>query len=272
MNNLNGPIGLFDSGVGGLTVARAIARRLPNERIIYFGDTAHLPYGEKSPEAIKSFSLKISNHLIKNGAKAIVIACNSASSVGFEYLESKLSVPVFNVIDPLIEELKKVKSSGIGVWGTRATINSKVYATKLKKALPETYVHCVPTPLLVPLIEENHLSGEIIDSVIQYYLKKSNINHLEHLVLACTHYPLISTQISKHLNAKVTLMRTPNIVADSIAIKLKERGLLQKEKNYFNHDFSVSDYTDTFKKISQVFFGDGIQLKENNIWASTNGI
>ena len=88
MNNLNGPIGLFDSGVGGLTVARAIARRLPNERIIYFGDTAHLPYGEKSPEAIKSFSLKISNHLIKNGAKAIVIACNSASSVGFEYLSA----------------------------------------------------------------------------------------------------------------------------------------------------------------------------------------
>jgi|TARA_B110000444_G_scaffold260556_1_gene308023 glutamate racemase len=272
MNYSNGPIGLFDSGVGGLTVARAIARKLPKESIIYFGDTAHLPYGEKSPDAIRTFSLRICQHLIKNGAKAIVIACNSASSVAFEYLEERINVPIFNVIDPLIDELQKMKPKGIGVWGTHATINSKVYNHKLEKLLPGIPVYPLATPLLVPLIEENHLNGEITDSIIQHYLKESKISNLDHLVLACTHYPLIASQISKHLDMRVTLLRTPTIVADWISIELANLGLLQKEKNTINHSFEVSDYTETFKKISGIFFGDGILLKEQNIWKSADSI
>ncbi len=272
MNNSNGPIGLFDSGVGGLTVARAIARKLPKESIIYFGDTAHLPYGEKSSDAIKTFSLKICQHLIKNGAKAIVIACNSASSVAFDYLQARINVPVFNVIDPLIGELQKLKPEGIGVWGTHATINSQVYNHKLGKLLPGTPITSLATPLLVPLIEENHLNGEITDSIIEHYLKESKISNLDHLVLACTHYPLIASQISKHLDVRVTLLRTPTIVADWIAIELDNLGLLNKENNTINHSFEVSDYTETFKKISRIFFGDGIILKEQNIWKLTDSI
>ena len=135
MNSSNGPIGLFDSGVGGLTVARAIARRLPKEDILYFGDTAHLPYGEKSPDSIRKFSLEIANHLIKKGAKIIVIACNSASAIAYEFLSENLDVPVFNVIDPIIQELEKYKSQNIGIWGTRATINSNVYQKKTEKII-----------------------------------------------------------------------------------------------------------------------------------------
>jgi glutamate racemase len=177
MNSSNGPIGLFDSGVGGLTVARAIARRLPKEDILYFGDTAHLPYGEKSPDSIRKFSLEIANHLIKKGAKIIVIACNSASAIAYEFLSEKLDIPVFNVIDPIIQELEKCKSQNIGIWGTRATINSNVYQKKLKKSLPNAKVRSTATPLLVPLIEENQLKGNITESLIKYYLDKSEVNN-----------------------------------------------------------------------------------------------
>ena len=272
MKTSNGPIGLFDSGVGGLTVARAIARKLPKENIIYFGDTAHLPFGEKSSDAIKTFSLKICQHLIKNGAKAIVIACNSASSVAFDYLQERINVPIFNVIDPLIDELQKLKPKGIGVWGTHATINSQVYKHKLEKSLPGTPTYSLATPLLVPLIEENHLNGEITESIIQYYLQESKINNIDHLVLACTHYPLIASQISKHLDMRITLLRTPKIVADWMAIELDNLVLLNKEESAVNHSFEVSDYTETFKKISRIFFGDGIILQEQNIWKSTDSV
>jgi len=270
MNSSNGPIGLFDSGVGGLTVARAIARRLPNEDILYFGDTAHLPYGEKSPDLIRKFSLEIANHLIKKGAKIIVIACNSASAIAYEFLSKQLDVPVFNVIDPIVQELEKYQSQSIGIWGTRATINSNVYQEKLNKLLPKAQIRSTATPLLVPLIEENLLKGNITESLIKYYLDKSQVNHLNHLVLACTHYPLIASQISKQLKSQVTLLRTPSIVADHLEIELKRLQLLKKNSSLTNYHFSVSDITPTFKEIGKIFFGTGINLEEENIWESNS--
>ena len=119
MKRSDGPIGLFDSGVGGLTVARAIARKLPHERLLYFGDTAHLPYGEKSPEAIRSYALGISKHLMAQGAKAIVVACNSASAVALDVLKEELDIPVYNVIDPVVHYLHRKHAKNIGIWGTR---------------------------------------------------------------------------------------------------------------------------------------------------------
>ena len=270
MNSSNGPIGLFDSGVGGLTVARAIARRLPKEDILYFGDTAHLPYGEKSPDSIRKFSLEIANHLIKKGAKIIVIACNSASAIAYEFLSEKLDIPVFNVIDPIIQELEKCKSQNIGIWGTRATINSNVYQKKLKKSLPNAKVRSTATPLLVPLIEENQLKGNITESLIKYYLDKSEVNDVHHLVLACTHYPLIASQISKQLKSRVKLLRTPSIVAEHLEIELKKMELLKKDNSSINHHFTVSDITPTFKKIGKIFFGAGINFEEENIWESNS--
>ena len=131
---VDGPIGLFDSGVGGLTVARALADRLPGERLLYFGDTAHLPYGDKSPEAIRGYSLAIARHLVSLGAKAVVVACNSASSVAYDALVEALDVPVFNVIDPVVAEVARLGLERVGIWGTKATIKSGVFPSKLAKA------------------------------------------------------------------------------------------------------------------------------------------
>ena len=238
MNFSNGPIGLFDSGVGGLTVARAIARRLPKEDILYFGDTAHLPYGEKSPDSIRKFSLEIANHLIKKGAKIIVIACNSASAIAYEFLSEKLDIPVFNVIDPIIQELEKCKSQNIGIWGTRATINSNVYQKKLKKSLPNAKVRSTATPLLVPLIEENQLKGNITESLIKYYLDKSEVNDVHHLVLACTHYPLIKKAIKKIINDSISIVDCNAAVAIQTKKVLNENEILNDNvKNDPSHTF-----------------------------------
>jgi len=267
MKASDGPIGLFDSGVGGLTVARALARKLPNERLLYFGDTAHLPYGEKSPEAIRSYALGISRHLIDQGAKAIVVACNSASAVALDTLKEELKVPVFNVIDPVVEYLERHKASHIGIWGTRATVSSGIYPRKLAEVLPHSLVSPMATPLLVPVIEENLLSGEVTNAVVSLYLNDPRMANVEHLVLACTHYPLIASQISKQLEKKVALLRIPTIVAQSITKQLDSLQLLRESPSELPHHFAVSDYTESFEKISRIFFGKGISLHEENIWA-----
>ena len=268
MKRSDGPIGLFDSGVGGLTVARAIARKLPHERLLYFGDTAHLPYGEKSPEAIRSYALGISKHLMAQGAKAIVVACNSASAVALDVLKEELDIPVYNVIDPVVHYLHRKHAKNIGIWGTRATVASGIYPRKLAEVLPQSEVRPMATPLLVPVIEENLLRGDVTDAVVQLYLDDARMAGIEHLVLACTHYPLIASQIAKQLEEKVHLLRIPTIVANSVAKHLEEGGLLRSTPADAPHHFAVSDYTDSFAKISRIFFGKGIHLVEENIWAS----
>ncbi|MDG1252505.1 MAG: glutamate racemase [Schleiferiaceae bacterium] len=267
MKPSDGPIGLFDSGVGGLTVARALARKLPNERLLYFGDTAHLPYGEKSPEAIRSYALGISKHLKDQGAKAIVVACNSASAVALEVLKEELNIPVYNVIDPVVYYLQRKHAKNIGIWGTRATVASGIYPRKLAIVLPNADVQPLATPLLVPVIEENLLSGAVTDAVVSLYLNDVRMRNVEHLVLACTHYPLISSQIAKQLQKKVNLLRIPTIVANSIAKQLEEAQLLRSTPATQAHHFAVSDYTDSFAKVSRIFFGKGINLVEENIWS-----
>jgi glutamate racemase len=266
MKASDGPIGLFDSGVGGLTVARALARKLPNERLLYFGDTAHLPYGEKSPEAIRSYALGISRHLIDQGAKAIVVACNSASAVALDVLKDELDIPVYNVIDPVVDYLHRHHAKHIGIWGTRATVSSGIYPRKLAEVLPAAEVQPLATPLLVPVIEENLLSGAVTDAVVSLYVNDPKMEGVEHLVLACTHYPLISSQIAKQLEKKVSLLRIPTIVANSIAKQLDEAQLLRAKPATKPHHFAVSDYTDSFAKVSRIFFGKGIRLVEENIW------
>ncbi|HAB32448.1 MAG TPA: glutamate racemase [Cryomorphaceae bacterium] len=264
----DGPIGLFDSGVGGLTVARALARKLPHERLLYFGDTAHLPYGEKSPEAIRSYALGISRHLIEQGAKAIVVACNSASAVALDVLQAELDIPVYNVIDPVVAHLHRQNAKHIGIWGTRATVSSGIYPRKLAEVLPTSEVHTMATPLLVPVIEENLLRGEVTDAVVSLYLRDPRMQGVAHLVLACTHYPLIATQIAKQLESKVNLLRVPTIVANAIARELGDAGLLRQTPHPEPHHFAVSDYTDSFAKVSRIFFGKGIHLVEENIWGA----
>ena len=266
--SVDGPIGLFDSGVGGLTVARALADRLPGERLLYFGDTAHLPYGDKSPEAIRCYSLAIAQHLVDLGAKAIVVACNSASSVAYDALVAAMDVPVFNVIDPVVAEVARLGVDSVGIWGTKATVKSGVFPAKLAVSAPHARVQAWATPLLVPVIEENILDGPILEAVVDGYAGPTEAAHVDALVLACTHYPIVAKQIGARMGPDVALLSTPQIVAEHVARQLGELKLLRSTAApSMPHQFVVSDYTPAFEAIAQQFFGEAISLREDHLWA-----
>ena len=210
------PIGIFDSGIGGLTVAHAIKSILPNETLVYFGDTAHLPYGDKSPDSIKYYGVRIAEFLLSKKCKVIVIACNTASSLAFEAIKKHVGAraEVINVIDPVVDYVasqKKVKK--IGVIGTKATIRSDVYATKIKEANPGLEVSSLATPLLAPMIEVGFFNNKISKTVIGSYLEKPKIRKSEALILACTHYPLIKKEINDFFQGKTTIVDSAHLVA-----------------------------------------------------------
>jgi len=261
----NSPIGIFDSGIGGLTVAHALKKQMPNESIIYFGDTKHLPYGEKSEESIVKFSTKISKFLVSQNCKAIVIACNSSSSVAFDVVKKEAkNISVFNVIDPVIKEVVKVCADyDIGVIGTKATIQSNVYERKIIKLCNSSKVSSLATPLLAPMIEEGFINEDISHTVIANYLSNKKLADIDHLILACTHYPLIHQEIKDYYNGKVTVIDSANIVAKYIAKQLEEDNLLNN-RELTEHHFYVSNYTESFEKSARFFFKEKIQLKEIN--------
>lgn len=260
-------IGVFDSGIGGLTVAHAIKKQLPYESITYFGDTQHLPYGEKSAELISKFSKKIVYFLIKKKCKAIVIACNSASSVAFNVVkEIAQDIPVFNVIDPVINEiLKNVNNRQIGVIGTKATIRSKIYEKKIKAISNNMKLHSLETPLLAPMIEEGFVNEKISHAVITNYLKNKKLKNIDSLILACTHYPLIYDEINSYYNKNIQIIDSAKIVAKNIAENLKNMNLLTKNKNP-EFKFYVSNYTKSFENSAYFFFKENILLEEVNLF------
>lgn len=259
----NSPIGIFDSGIGGLTVAHAITKVLPNENIIYFGDTKHLPYGEKSKEAIQSFSRKIIKFLLEKKCKTIVIACNSASSVADKsvYRISEIT-PIYNVIDPVVNEVIKVCSNyNIGVIGTKATIGSGIYESKIKSECSTSNVISLATPLLAPMIEEGFINEKISNTVIANYLANPALKKIDHLILACTHYPLIHKEIDEYYQGGVNVIDSANIVAIHISNELKRKHLLNYSTKT-EHHFYVSNYTKSFEKSAQFFFQENIKLEE----------
>lgn len=259
------PIGIFDSGIGGLTVAAAIHRILPNEQLIYFGDTAHLPYGDKSAEAIRSYSLNIGRFLLKQQCKMIIIACNTASSHAFDALIEEIGekVPVINVIDPVVEAVVKAgKYHHVGVIGTKSTIQSGLYARKIAKINPGIKVASLATPLLAPMIEEGFFDNNISHTVIQSYLSSPRLKHIDSLVLACTHYPLIKAEISQYYEGKVDIINTAEIVATYVREQLETLELLNSNTSrHPRHRFYVSDYTKSFERSTRLFFGEKISLK-----------
>lgn len=257
------PIGIFDSGIGGLTVAGAIHRILPNEQLIYFGDTAHLPYGDKSPEAIKSYSLNIGRFLLSQNCKMIVIACNTASSHAYQELVKEIGnqVPIINVIDPVVDTLVQTKKyHNIGVIGTKSTIQSGLYASKIHQIDPGIKVSSLATPLLAPMIEEGFFDNNISHTVIQSYLSSPKLKGIDSLVLACTHYPLIKTEISEYYHGNVDIINTAEIVAEYVKDQLELLQLLNSGQPK-SHRFYVSDYTKSFEKSTRLFFGEKISLK-----------
>lgn len=259
----NAPIGIFDSGVGGLTVARAIAQLLPRESFIYFGDTAHLPYGDKSEEAITQYSLNIAQFLLDEGCKAIVIACNTASAVAFDALCNTFGqqVPIINVIDPVAEAVALRNHKRIGVMGTRATIKSNAYGKKLQALKAELHVSSLATPLLVPIIEEGLANTAISRSVLQHYLQMETLHNIDALILGCTHYPFLHQEIENLLPNNVQVIDSPQIVAEMVSQVLAAKNILADQK-HGNRKFLVSDYTDTFARIARLFFGEELHLLE----------
>ena len=262
----NSPIGIFDSGIGGLTVANAIKAVLPNENIIYFGDTEHLPYGEKSKDAIQFFSRKIIQFLAEKRCKVIVIACNSASSfIDLSVLKITEKISIFNVIDPVVSEVVKVCSNyNIGVIGTKATIGSNIYERKIHTSCKGAKVNSLATPLLAPMIEEGFINEKISNTIITNYLSNPLLANIDHLILACTHYPLIYNEITDYYKGEVNVIDSSKIVAKHISDELKKKGLLNETINT-KYQFYVSNYTKSFEKSAKFFFKEDIKLEEVNL-------
>ena len=264
---MNKPIGIYDSGTGGLTVAKAIAEALPQESFIYFGDTAHLPYGDKSKESIELYSKRISDFLVGKGCKLIIIACNTASAHAFSTLEKRHpSIPIVNVVDPTVKYCATHKNyEKIGVIATKGTVTSRIYPRKIKKIDPNLKVVQNATPLLAPMIEEGFFNNSISQTIINSYLSAKNFKNINALILACTHYPLIKKEVESFFNNSVSVIDSASVVADVTKNILIKKGLQTSSKKT-NRLFYVSDYTKAFEKTAKLFFGEKISLKEERIW------
>ena len=257
------PIGVFDSGVGGLTVYKAICELMPDEQVLYFGDTAHMPYGEKSAEAIIDYSLRISNFLYSKGIKILIIACNSASSVAYQALKNHWGdkLKIFNVIDPVVNELAKNQPKSIGIIGTKATIKSNVYARKIKELMPEVEVYSKATPLLAGMIEEGLAGSPISSALIEHYFQNTPLPSSDALILGCTHYPIIHDEIDNYLQHKSTVVDSPAWVAREVKDYLESNNLLNKDEDALPHEFFLSDYTEAFVQIAERFTGRSLTVQ-----------
>ncbi len=262
------PIGVFDSGIGGLTVARAIVRLLPLENMIYFGDTAHLPYGDKSEAAIQAYSVKIAEVLLRKKCKVIVIACNSASSAAYELLREYVgkNVRIINVIDPMIDLVsRKFQGSRIGLIGTKRTVQSGVYVRKISELNKNITVQSLATPLLVPMIEEGFFNNQISHEIIAQYLSDPVLQSIEALILGCTHYPIIKAEIEAYYRNQLPVLDSSETVALALREYLQENDLLNNEENA-KHHFLVSDYTESFEATARLFFQKTVSLEKHPLW------
>ena len=257
------PIGVFDSGVGGLTVAKEIKRLLPQEDIIYFGDTKHLPYGEKSKEAIVQYSKQITQFLLDQNCKAIVIACNTATANALpevlELVDGR--VPVIDVINPVAEKVSYEIHNNVGVIATKATVNSGLYRKSIRKHNKFIKVDELATPMLVPAIEEGFKNHPITHAIIYNYLSNNKLKNIETLILGCTHYPLLIDEIKQYYGNRVRVIDSPNIVANHLKIILEKYHLLNESNANPFYRFYLSDITKNFEKISKKFFGKSIDLE-----------
>lgn len=262
-------IGIFDSGVGGMTVARAIEQLCPEYPLLYFGDIARTPYGSKSPETIISYSQNNTDFLLAQGAKLIVIACNSASSTASEALRSHCQVPILDVITPAARRAAEVSTRGrIGVIGTRATIKSNIYPQRIKEIRPEAKVFGVPCPLLVPLVEEGWVARRETKMILRRYLHPLRLEQIDTLVLGCTHYPLLKHMIGPKIGKRV------NLIDSSVEMALHVRDFLSSNKQLRDEllsagnkksRFFVSDSTDSIHAMAAKIFGRTMELEKINI-------
>ncbi|NOS91507.1 MAG: glutamate racemase [Cyclobacteriaceae bacterium] len=261
-------MGIFDSGIGGLTVAKAIHENFPNENIVYFGDTAHLPYGDKSEAAIQAYSIRIADLLLKMGCKVIVIACNSASSASYELLKEYVNkqAHVINVIDPMVQFVShSLADKRIGLIGTKRTVQSGIYQKKLAAINPACTIHSLATPLLAPMIEEGFYNSQISHEIVWNYLSDPILQNIDALILACTHYPLIRNEINEFYKGKVNILDSTQIIVESLMEYLTSHQLFGTSQNS-ELQFLVSDYTESFEASTQIFFQEKVSLKWHPLW------
>lgn len=250
------PLGVFDSGVGGLTVVRELRRQLPQESIVYLGDTARVPYGNKSAETVVRFSLEDARFLERQGVKAVVIACNTASAHALGALREAFPMPVFGVIEPGVEAALRETSSGrIGIIGTAGTIASGVYQEALRRARPEALIMAEPTPLLVPLVEEAWLDHEATRLILQEYLAPFLAADIDTLVLACTHYPLLREAIRAVVGPKVRLVDSASACAHQLA-RAFAAGELAPGSGQGRIELFLTDLPRGFSSVAERFLGE----------------
>ena len=250
------PIGVFDSGLGGLTVAKAIREKLPNENIVYLGDTARVPYGNKSTSLVTGYANQITNYLLSENAKLIVVACNTESALALPKLQSEFKVPILGVIIPGSKAAIHVtRNKNVGVIGTIATINSNAYNVALNKIESSINITAQACPLFVPLVEEGWLKGLVPSEITATYLKNINLAKVDTLILGCTHYPLLKPIIKDHVNDNTVLIDSAKTVAEEAAIILIEKKMSADSNNKGLLKCFVTDSPTKFESIAERFLG-----------------
>lgn len=256
--NPQNPIGIFDSGIGGLTVYRAIRKILPLEDLIYLGDTARVPYGTKSEATVQRYARQNVEWLIQHDVKMVVVACNTASAFALNALQAEFSIPIVGVIKPGVKAaIQKTKRERIGVIGTAGTVHSEAYTQEIKKMLPNAYIVSRACPLFVPLVEEGRLSGRITDDIAKEYLSPFRKERIDTLILGCTHYPLLKPAIRKMMSA-VTLIDSAEATAKETLRLLKEKRMLGSMVQKGESRIYVTDLPNGFKKVAQIFLKNSI--------------
>ena len=253
------PIGIFDSGVGGLTVARAIKDLLPNEPLYYIGDTANLPYGEKSTKQIQTYVKEIGDVLLKQGCKVIVIACSTATAAAAEILQNHIGdrIPVLNVIDPVIAYVKqRYIGKRLGLIGTQYTVNTATYTQKLETSQTNIQLECLATPLLVPMIEADQYE----QAILQGYLSQPILADIEGLILGCTHYWLIKKQITDYYQAKVEIINGAQFLAIHLQQMLLAKNINNSTSIPSKDYFVATKRTDGFESVTERLFGEKVHI------------
>ena len=254
--NKTSPIGIFDSGIGGLTVVKKILSMLPNEKIIYFGDTARVPYGSKSNSTVIEYANQDAKFLYKKNVKLIIVACNTASSVALDNLREQFDIPIIGMIEPGSKyALKKTKTGKIGVIGTHSTINNQAYSKKLKQLNNDVEVFEKACPLFVPLAEEGWIDHKATELIAEEYLEELIKKEIDTLVLGCTHYPVLTEIIQKVMGEEVTLIDSGTAAALEVEDYLNGIGLRNDSNQIGEHQYYVSDVPAKFKTIAERFLG-----------------
>lgn len=254
------PVGVFDSGIGGLTVVKRIASTLPQEDIVYFGDTARVPYGSKSNSTVKEYALQDARFLINKNVKAIVVACNTVSSVALQELRNNFSVPIIGVIIPGAEAaVKETQNGRIGVIGTRATIGNKAYSKEIKSLNPDVEVFEKACPLFVPLAEEGWIRHKATYEIAEEYLHELKALEIDTLVLGCTHYPILAEVIREVMGDNVKLIDSGVASAEVVKKELDRFNLHSNKYSQGNLEFYVSDIPVKFKEVAELFLGKEVK-------------